>query len=1035
MRNQYARRVCHLPSATFVFYFTILSIVYAPHLCSADPLDNWTPHTTGTAEGIDSIVYHNGFVAVWNDSSLNPNVLTSPDGTGWTSQNSGLGTFDELNSITYGNGLFVAVGERLFDAFIAFSADGTNWTAVSLNPGAFDQYLTGVTYGDGQFVAVGNGGIILTSPDGKTWTQQNSGTTSELSDVAYGNGVFVAAGDSGVVLTSPDGINWMSQNLGTNPIWSIAFGNGVFVTGNWTSIDGTNWTESPTSIQSVAISYGQGVYVAVDTYEIFHTSLDGKNWISRNLGTNIVSAPICYGDSTFLMGGQGIVLQSQRLGSATPLVQTLSATSVSVNSAQLNGIINPDGLTSSACFEYGTTTSYGNLTLSGNFGTISQYIGYTISGLMPNTTYHYCVVAANSAGTSLGLDSSFTTQPIIPPYITWQTGDTSGEVGDTIAFSVAAFGTPPLSYQWQFNGQDIPTATNATLVLNSVTVANTGIYSVTISNPYGSVISNPAKLGVDGIDTTIPCYLMTATPLPPRQPGKNNLVLVTHGVQPASGESAIVADFLTANGLGVDIAWITNLCVDISNRLANLGSDDWQVVPYSWVPQAGLGNISADVGNSISSFTLAGLVEAPYENAQKIGTQIGRQIAEQGWARVHLIGHSAGAGLIQSAADAIRANSPGTVIQTTFLDPFLGADYRGLAWYGSNADWSDNYFTYDRLTGTYTQGALSNSYNVDVTWVDPNKTLTPVLCDNSAEYSTAAVLNNYCSTNASSTHGWPYEFYIETALGTAANCALGYGFPLSIEDGGWANIASDYEGNTPLSLCGPSALPQNQNPQRLDFPIAFNTIPFAVSGSSVDASGASVSLLSQPSSISNGLRPLDDNPSNSTGVTAWFAASLTITNSVNFVQFDAAFTDINSAVGLLTVYWDTNQIGTVQEQLAPPGLQTYRFFLPTVGTNGLYVFGFRLDSFNDTSSSVTVTNVATGFVGENEQISLNISLTNDTPLLQLTAATNFVYLIQGSTNLTDWESMGLFLNTTNTAQFVDFAATNSAFKFYRAMMP
>jgi hypothetical protein len=35
-----------------------------------------------------------------------------------------------------------------------------------------------VTYGNGLFVAVGDGGTILTSPDGVTWTAQTSGTSN-----------------------------------------------------------------------------------------------------------------------------------------------------------------------------------------------------------------------------------------------------------------------------------------------------------------------------------------------------------------------------------------------------------------------------------------------------------------------------------------------------------------------------------------------------------------------------------------------------------------------------------------------------------------------------------------------------------------------------------------------------------------------------------------------------------------------------------------------------------------------------------------
>jgi len=52
-------------------------------------------------------------------------------------------------------------------------------------------------------VAVGDGGTILTSPDGVSWTERDSGTSNWLWGVTYGNGTFVAVGDYGTILTSP----------------------------------------------------------------------------------------------------------------------------------------------------------------------------------------------------------------------------------------------------------------------------------------------------------------------------------------------------------------------------------------------------------------------------------------------------------------------------------------------------------------------------------------------------------------------------------------------------------------------------------------------------------------------------------------------------------------------------------------------------------------------------------------------------------------------------------------------------------------
>ncbi len=66
--------------------------------------------------------------------------------------------------------------------------------------------------------------------------------------------------------------------------------------------------------------------------------------------------------------------------------------------------------------------------------------------------------------------------------------------GRNVTFTVAANGAPPLRYQWDFNGADIPDATNATLTLASVGATDEGSYRVTVSNASESVVSSKANL-------------------------------------------------------------------------------------------------------------------------------------------------------------------------------------------------------------------------------------------------------------------------------------------------------------------------------------------------------------------------------------------------------------------------------------------------------------------------------------------------------------------------------------------------------------
>jgi RHS repeat-associated protein len=85
---------------------------------------------------------------------------------------------------------------------------------------------------------------------------------------------------------------------------------------------------------------------------------------------------------------------------------------------------------------------------------------------------------------------------LTPPSITQQPTPANGTPGQSASFSVVASGSPPLSYQWQFNGTNIPGATNTSYTINPVQAANAGNYSVVVSNPVGSVTSAAAALTV-----------------------------------------------------------------------------------------------------------------------------------------------------------------------------------------------------------------------------------------------------------------------------------------------------------------------------------------------------------------------------------------------------------------------------------------------------------------------------------------------------------------------------------------------------------
>ncbi len=145
---------------------------------------------------------------------------------------------------------------------------------------------------------------------------------------------------------------------------------------------------------------------------LYHFRMVAENGIGKTEG----------GDRTFTTGGP-------------PTVTTEPATGVHSIEATLKGSINPHGLQTEYFFNYGTTEVYGQKTTEKSAGSGTTNVAKTevVTGLLPETTYHFQVVAKNSAGGGSevkGADQMFTTSGFTPPVAT--TGQASG-VGEAAA--------------------------------------------------------------------------------------------------------------------------------------------------------------------------------------------------------------------------------------------------------------------------------------------------------------------------------------------------------------------------------------------------------------------------------------------------------------------------------------------------------------------------------------------------------------------------------------------------------------------------
>lgn len=74
--------------------------------------------------------------------------------------------------------------------------------------------------------------------------------------------------------------------------------------------------------------------------------------------------------------------------------------------------------------------------------------------------------------------------------------------GRQVIFHVLAVGVDPITYQWRFNGYDIPGAVSNNLVMDAPQTFDSGTYSVLVSNPTGDITSQSATLIVTNLSTT-----------------------------------------------------------------------------------------------------------------------------------------------------------------------------------------------------------------------------------------------------------------------------------------------------------------------------------------------------------------------------------------------------------------------------------------------------------------------------------------------------------------------------------------------------
>jgi len=249
----------------------------------------------------------------------------------------------------------------------------------------------------------------------------------------------------------------------------------------------------------------------------------------------------------------GLAFGGVAMAAGPPSATTSAASNITATGATLNGTVFPNHSTTNYQFQYGLTPAYGAQTptqgpISGNAG---KSVSAPVTGLMPNTTYHFRLVATNPAGTSNGADVTFTTTagpgnpapPALQNTVTISATPSTLTFGGSTTIAGQVTGPGNAGVQISLEANPFPYTGGFKPTGLSTTTSLTGAYSFATAPRLNTQyrVTAKAKPTLSSPPTAVTVRLKVAVRVSTRRPHRGQSVRFSGAVTPAqNGKLALI---------------------------------------------------------------------------------------------------------------------------------------------------------------------------------------------------------------------------------------------------------------------------------------------------------------------------------------------------------------------------------------------------------------------------------------------------------------------------------------------------------------